>query len=103
MKITKKVVFEVEYADLDDAITEFFKTKGVNYTFLNGRGYRSVAENDWINDSSYEFNVTGKLTNLERQIIKEGALNELGTKSILNWMCNLGRIELGEYLIRVCW
>lgn len=103
MKVNKKVVFEVEYADLDDAITEFFKAKGGNYSFLNGRGYQSVTENDWINDSSYNFNVTGKLNHLERQIIEKGAFDGLNTASILNWMCNFGIIEPGEYLIRVCW
>lgn len=108
MKITEKTILEVDYKDLDDAITEFLnaerlKAKGSSYTFLNGRGYESVAENDWINDSSYGFSVTGELTKLERQIIEKGAFDGLNTASILNWMCNLGFIKPGEYLVNARW
>lgn len=108
MKVTEKTILEVDYKDLDDAITEFldaefFKARGHNYTILKGRRYESVAENDWINDSSYGFSVTGELTKLERQIIESCAFDGLNTASILNWMCNLSFIKPGEYLVNVCW
>lgn len=103
MKVNKKVIFEVYYNDLDRAITQFLKSKDGNFTFLDGSRYESVSENEWSNDSCYNFNVTGQLSDSNRKIIEEGIFDGLSTRLILDWMCEQGEIEPGEYIIRVSW
>lgn len=99
MKVNKKVFFELENYDLDEAITEFLDGKDCNY--LEGSPYESDVENDWTGDSLYSFVVTHKLNKPERDIIKKGIFDGLTTNIILNWMCSEGKIEPGEYLIKL--
>ena len=100
MKVTKRVVFEVNHNDLDKAITEFLKSKGIKCEY-----YECVAYEEWCNDQSHSFNVTGKESEYEFNLedIRNREFSYGTTRSILNWMCAEKVIEPGEYLIDVSW
>lgn len=98
MEVTQKTVFEVDYNDLDDKITQFLESKG--YPF-NETGYECIAENEWNNDSCHLWPITNKLSEYTRKKIEK--LGHLGTGEIMDWMCSEGLIEPGEYLITICW
>lgn len=99
MKVNKKTIFEVNYNDLDKAVTEFLKSKGIN---CGKYGYECMDKNEWGNDESHGFNVKKqKLDSYDESGLTENRIP--GLYGILNWMCLEGMIEEGEYLVDVCW
>jgi hypothetical protein len=102
LSVTKKVVFEVDYNDVDKAITDFLKSKGFHGTNFDKFGYELVAVNEWCNDEEHSINVTMELPKgIYAQRVADGKIPD--TRTILNWMCADGLIESGEYLISVSW
>ena len=98
MDVTKKVVFEVDYNDLDKAITEFLRSKGVQKEF------EIVAYEELHNDMSKTYNI-GKY---DWSVLREGDKEEIlhgdlhyQTNTILDWMFQDGLIEAGEYLVKI--
>jgi len=57
LKINTKTVNEVDYNDVDQAITEFLKSKG----FDPGRQYDCVCEEEWQNDMKKEWKIEPRL------------------------------------------
>ncbi len=96
MNYTTKIIREVDYISLDDAITEFLKSKGLD------KRYESVAYEEWSNYESHSFSVQAKASEGEIKEIMEGKLH-YKTQDILNWMCAEGKIEEGEYLVSINW
>lgn len=96
MKTNTKTVREVDYNDLDEAITEFLKSKGVN------KNYECVAYEEWGNYESHSFDVDGDIDEADKTQILHGNLH-YQTQNILNWMAEENVIENGEYLVSVYW
>lgn len=95
MKYTEKTVRFVDYADLDEAISNFFKKE-----------YESAAMEEWDNDSCYTFQVSREVNIWDLHIVDEfnkGNPQPYGTGSLLNYICNAGEIEPGEYIVEVSW
>lgn len=96
--------YEIEYDDFDNFITETF-----------GKEYECVADNEWNNYSSYNFNVEIRLqdlkedsffmlytvTNVEKWLKKEK--NKIDAQSLLDYLVWKGVIPAGKYLIKVFW
>jgi len=99
LKINTKTVNEVDYNDVDQAITEFLKSKG----FDPGRQYDCVCEEEWQNDMKKEWKIEPRLP--ETYDLKRYAECKFSyrTRSILDWMCADGLIPAGNYLIDVSW
>jgi hypothetical protein len=102
LTVTKKVVLEVDYIDLDEAITTFLKSKSFTNKDFDKFGYESTAENEWNNDCQHSFEVYAELPDVYDQE-KLSANEEPSTNALLNWMCADGLIEPGEYLVNVSW
>lgn len=96
MNVIKKVVFEVDYNDLDDAISDFLVEKG-----LKGN-YECVVCEEWGNDESHSFTVTPRIRESNKKDIVARNLN-YQTAILLDWMCAEGKIEPGEYLVNISW
>jgi hypothetical protein len=95
----RKVLIEVDYNDLDEAINIFLKSKGVDKEF------EFVCDHELSNDVSKTFNVsnkTGSFTEKQESDIISGRFGWRGG-DILDWMCREGLIEPGEYLVDVSW
>ena len=100
--VTKKVVFEVDYNDLDEAITDFLKSKSFTNRNFEKYGYESIAENEWSNDCQHSFIVQPELPDeYDQKRLNDNDAPCTGT--LLNWMCADGLIEAGEYLVTVSW
>ena len=102
LEVTKNVVFEVDYVDLDEAITTFLRSKSFTNKNFDKHGYECVAENEWCNDQSHTFNVSAALPD-KYELEKLANNQEPYTCAILDWMCADGLIEAGEYLVNVSW
>lgn len=96
MKFETKTIRTVEYRDLDEAITEFLKSQGIN------KNYQCVAYEEWSNRESHEFDVEPEIDEDIREDLLNGKFH-YKTSDILNWMCALNQIEAGEYLVEVSW
>lgn len=96
MQIETKNIRIIKYRDLDNSITTFLKSQGLN------KNYECVAYEEWCNDSSYSFIVKPKINKDTCDEILNGELH-YQTSNILNWMCASNQIEAGEYLVKVSW
>jgi len=97
---SKKVTYnEVEYGDLDKFINEEFPQ-------LKGR-FESAAYEEWSNDSCYIMDIDGEpdeyYDNEVAEMLETGKIPSFITQAALNYLCRLGKIEKGLYLIQVCW
>lgn len=101
MKITTKTIHEVDYNDLDEAISEFLKEKGAAKT-----EFKIVAYEELGNDSAQTFSIGGYdwavPKEKEKAEILKGKLH-YKTSSIMEWMCSEGKIPSGDYVIEICW
>ncbi len=102
LDVTKRVVLEVDYNDLDEAITTFLKSKSFTNNNFEKYGYESVAENEWTNDCQHSFGVSARLPD-ESTLKRLNENREPSTGALLDWMCADGLIEPGEYLVTVSW
>ncbi len=103
MKFTKKTVIEINYGDLDELITDFLKSKGFSEKNFDKYGYECVAENEWGNDQSHSFTVSGEIGSYTQKKIDEKDYGSLSTYDLLDWICAEKGIDPGEYLVDVCW
>lgn len=101
MKLKHKMesVIRVDYSDLDDFLTERFDLP---------EDYEFAAMEELGNDVVKSINVEAcKLGKYDQQYIDAVLINKepesYGTRTILCYLCNLGEIPEGEYLIDVCW
>ncbi len=98
---TVKTVREVEVRDLDDTITEFLKSKGIQNKNFDKYGYESIAENEWGNYQQHSFTVEPKA--LDPEDLADLQLHLPSTSELLNWMCLEGQLAAGEYLVDCSW
>lgn len=96
MKFIVKTIREVDYKDLDEAVNEFLKSKGIN------KNYNCVAYEEWSNNESHSFDVDSELDDDLLNDLMAGKLH-YKTSDILNWMCHEGSIASGEYTINIFW
>lgn len=95
---TKRVEYiEVDYKDLQQFIREVYGQPQ----------YDIVADEEWNNDSSYTFTVErgepDQWQAKDVESLRTTGTAEYGLGSILADLANNGHIDLGEYLISVCW
>lgn len=95
----KKTIIEINYNDLDTAITSFLKEKGYSEKNFNKYGYECIAENEWCNYQSHSFDVAPNMPTPEE--LED--LGSLSTGELLDFMCAEGKIEAGEYLVEISW
>lgn len=88
----KKTVFEVEYHELEQLIHEK----------LGWEDYDFVAAEECDNDSSHSFSVNGDVDEDEITSLEKGEYL-YHNQAILDYLCKLGHIEAGDYLVEVCW
>lgn len=103
MKTVTKTIIEVNYNDLDEAITKFLKSKGFSDKNFDQCGYESAVENEWSNDQSHSFAVDGKIYSYQQEQVDRKKWGKLSTRTLLNLMFNEGLIESGEYIVDVSW
>ena len=101
-KGTQKQVTEIEVRDLDDAITEFLKSKGFTNKNFDKYGYEAIAENCWNNYEEHSFDVSPSLPD-DYDLERMGRNEAPDTSTLLDWMCADGLIEAGEYLVDCSW
>ncbi len=117
LKHKKEVKITVDYFDLDKFITEYFafprkeesmdryREKPKDGIYL--RDFEFVAIEEAHNDSSYTFNITGKLDGFDKTEMEEMLATKKfdgwSTRRILDYLCSEGVIDKGDYLIDVSW
>jgi hypothetical protein len=101
---TKKTIIEVDYDDVDEAVSKFLIEKGVKLKKGETKFYyESVAYQEWSNSESHDFDVSKKLpTPDKQQKILNGDLM-WSLRTILDWMCAEERIEPANYYIAISW
>ena len=101
MKLTTKVIHEVNYSDFDAAINSFLEQKG-------GKPFEFeiVAHHELSNDTCKTFSAGlydwSKLDDDDKQAILNGDLYQRGG-DILEWMHEEKLIPAGEYLVKISW
>ncbi len=101
MKYSTTTIHKVNYNDFDAAINDFLKEKGAAK-----EDYEIVADEQLGNDCEKAFDI-GKYdwavpTERDKQEMLKGDLY-YNTSKILEWMCQEGKIEAGEYLVEISW
>ena len=99
LKYKMESVIRVDYGDLDDFLTERFDLP---------KRYEFTAMEELGNDIVKSINVgQEKIDNYSQKYIHAVVIDKkpklYGTRYILCYLCNLGEIPEGEYLIDVCW
>lgn len=99
LKHKTESVIRVDYGDLDDFLTKRFDLPEY---------YEFAAMEELGNDIVKSINVDqDKIDKYDQQyvdaVVKDKKPKIYGTRTILCYLCNLGEIPEGEYLIDVCW
>lgn len=96
LKSVKKTVNSVDHFDLEDFVRDIYN---VDYEF--------VAVQECGNYSEHEFNVTGEVSDLDKEnwqrYLKQGFIPVYRNNLLLNIMASENLIEKGIYLIYVSW
>jgi len=95
LKAEKKTILKVEYADLEAFAESVY-----------GGNLEIPAIEETNNDVSLEYTVTGEISkwNLsDAEKIRAGFYPHYCTGLVLDLLCFDGRIERGDYVIRVSW
>ncbi len=94
---------KVNYTEVDYTEVERFTME--KYPFIKDYEFACVQESG--NDTSYTFNVNGKLDKWDLEdwdkIKSSGTVHNYRNRLVLNKLCADGHIEPGEYLIKVSW
>lgn len=97
LKHTKKIIFKVNYKDLEKFVSEIYDL--YDYSF--------AAVEECGNDSTHEFNIDGKIDDYDtddiENILNSKSVNTYQNDLVLNLLCRGGHIEPGTYLISVSW
>jgi|SRR5690349_264005 len=100
----KKEIYEMEYGDFDEFVEEKL-----------GRAYECVADNEWSNYESHDFDITRLDTNddpdcfFQRYTVREveqwirGEKTSIDAGSLLEYMAYKEMIPYGSYLITIFW
>ena len=99
LKYKIKSVIVVEYFDLNEFLTERFDLP---------EDYEFDAMEELGNDEIKSLNVSkNNIDKYDQQYVDAVLIDKnpkvYGTRSILCYLCNLGEIPEGEYLVDVCW
>jgi len=96
VKVVKREVLEVSYADVEQAIMDFYNVSA-DHSDIG-------AMEEWHNYSSYAYNVIrGPLSKQDTDSVAKFKLGhtQFVLGSLLNDMCLAGNIEPGRYFINV--
>jgi len=117
LKYRTETFITVEYSDLDTFITKHFAFPREK-SFMDKHNpepedgiylkeFEFVAVEEAANDSSYTFNVTGKMGEWDEKEMKElmekKGFGSFTTRIILDYLASKDLIPKGTYLINVCW
>ena len=95
--IEKETVFKIDYDHVTDMVFSLYGLE--NYCF--------IAAQECGNDTTHEFQVTGKLDEWsakEAAKIRAGKpAKYLSNDTLMNMLCEDGYLEPGTYLVKVCW
>lgn len=96
LKHTKKVIYEVEFRDLEKLITTFF-----------GQAFEITADQEVGNDSSISMNhINGEKTNYSQNRVCDFVHTGAGSyllRDLMNALAAANEINKGDYVIRVSW
>ena len=95
LRAKKKEYTVVEFGDLERFISQEY-----------GHLFEFAVDQESGNDTYYAFSVERELDDYERKYIQEFEKTGTGVylaRALLNDLCIKGKIEPGEYLIRVSW
>lgn len=108
LRSEKKVIFEVQYQDLESFVKEIYpKTRGGIKSKYDD-GYSFVATQECGNDCSFSFKVDDeKMDEYDQEdwnkFKETGGVPDYNNALLLQGLCIEGHIEPGEYLIEVSW
>lgn len=92
----KKTFIEIDYHDVDELAERVY-----------GHNPEIVASEGWNNDEEHSMMIDGKLDKWdEESLLKFQETGRAGfgiTGVLLNDLARRGEIEVGEYLVNVCW
>lgn len=105
LKFEEERIMVVDYGDFDTFISKYFDVE-----------YECVADNEWNNDSSYDFDVQEKdvsgpaddffhkytVRDVEDWILGENR-NSISAGDLLEYLAWKKEIPFGKYLIKVSW
>ena len=94
--LTVKVV---DYRKVNQVISEEFPNLS--------EPYNCVAEEEWSNDIERLMYINGELDEHElrdiQEVLQTGKVKMYRTNTLLNYLCSQGKIDKGDYLIRISW
>ena len=111
MKTNKVSLVEVDYNEIDKAVTDFLRKKkilnepdpNVEWWKQKKINYECVAYEEWGNYQSHTIDIEAEMPEqYDMDRLNKGNLH-YHLRTILNWMCCENEIEAGEYLISVSW
>jgi hypothetical protein len=97
LPVQQRNVFTVDYAALEVFITD---------SFMLDWEYSIPADIESDNDTSYEVYVDGKVDEYDRGRIRNFLKNRTGIfmlDALMNYLCLRGRIQAGDYVVRISW
>lgn len=111
MEVTKRSILEVDYCELEETITEYFKEfHGFDPKQNNNQSFYFTAMQECGNDSYHDFSfIDGELSeddleDLQKVIDKKDFYEaKYNTGLFLNYLCSKGVIDPGDYLVWVSW
>jgi len=95
LKGTKQVVIRVDYNDVEKLINKYY--------FNGTNEFSIVASQEMSNDSQFEVDVDGVLTEYDLDCLSNKDQDYGATYNYLNDLANKGIIEMGTYIINICW
>lgn len=92
-RFREKLVYEIDYSDLDDILKEEYN--------LNGDFSCAIGQS---NDSTLEIEVDEDFDDDLQEILNPSNYDGwITTSALLHHLCSLNKIEPGTYLIQICW
>lgn len=96
LKCKEVTTVEVNYSDLENFVSQVYKTKDYSFTATAECG----------NDTTHRFKIDGKLDSYGKEALeklKSGNDRGVSNQDILECLCFEGHIKPGTYIVRVCW
>lgn len=101
LKLNKKSTYYVDFVEMDRFIKDVY-----------GRDFSCLEDQEMMNDSVYKFIIDGNLSKFDQERLKRWLDGSNGDSNhgygfflqiILNDLLSKKLIELGTYIITVCW
>lgn len=108
MRVTKRIVIEVDYNDFEETVNSYFRDHHGFSGFDEAECFSFPESEECSNDSSHSFDrIDGKIENWHATSL-QACINEknfllVRARTLLNYLCSKGQIEVGDYLVKVSW